>query len=255
MQIHLQVTDLSVAYNGTNALEHISFSASGGERIAVVGPNGAGKSTLFKALTGLLPLKAGCVETFGSRLGYVNQRSMVDLKFPVTVYDVVMMGRTVKIGWLRWPGRQDREIILSSLEQVGMLDFARRQIGGLSGGQQQRVFIARTLAQEADILLMDEPFSGVDVPSMEAILTLLDTLSQRGVMVIVSTHDLNLAVERFDRLMLLNRSLIAYGDPHKVITPEVLSQAYGGKAVWRGEGYAMVLGDIDCCGGEGHHHD
>jgi manganese/iron transport system ATP-binding protein len=138
---------------------------------------------------------------------------------------------------------------------VGMLGYADRQIGELSGGQQQRVFIARALAQEATILLMDEPFSGVDAPSQEAILELLDSLRAQAVTLLVSTHDLNLAVERFDRLALLNRRLVAYGVPQQAITPQTLAAAYGGQALWRGEDYAMVLGDIDCCGEEGHDHD
>jgi manganese/iron transport system ATP-binding protein len=166
-----------------------------------------------------------------------------------------MMGRIGKMGWFRWQRPSDREIVQQSLDQVGMLPLAGRQIGELSGGQQQRVFIARALAQEATILLMDEPFSGVDVPSQEAILEILDQVQARGVTMLISTHDINLAVERFDRLALINRQLIAYGEPRQVITRETLATAYGGQALWRGEDYAMVLGDIDCCGEGGHHHD
>ncbi len=248
------ISDLSVSYNGALALEAISFHVHGGERVAIVGPNGAGKSTLFKAMVGLLPTRAGRIDT-GGEVGYVTQRSVVDWGFPVTVHDVVMMGRVGKIGWLRWQRASDREIVQRCLAQVGMGPFANRQISELSGGQQQRVFIARALAQEATILLMDEPFSGVDAPSQEAILEILDRLHDQGVTMLVSTHDLNLAVERFDRLALLNRRLIAYGEPRQVVTPEALAAAYGGQAVWRGDDYAMVLGDIGCCGGEGHHHD
>jgi ABC-type Mn2+/Zn2+ transport system ATPase subunit len=195
------------------------------------------------------------VETQGAEFGYVTQRSAVDWGFPVTVHDAVMMGRVTRMGWLRWQRPSDREIVKHSLEQVGMLDYANRQIGELSGGQQQRVFIARALAQEATILLMDEPFAGVDTPSREAIMEILDHLRDHDVTVLVSTHDLNLAVERFDRLALLNRQLIAYGVPHQAVTPQNLAAAYGGQALWRGEDYAMLLGDIDCCGEEGHHHD
>jgi len=165
----LEVVDLTVSYNGTPALEGISFTVRAGERVAIVGPNGAGKSTLFKAMIGLLPIQAGYAKTSGAEFGFVTQRSMVDWNFPVTVHDVVMMGRVTKMGWLRWQRPRDREIVRRCLEQVGMLDYADRQVGELSGGQQQRVFIARALAQEAAILLMDEPFSGVDAPSREAI--------------------------------------------------------------------------------------
>lgn len=251
----LAVHNLTVSFNGQHALESVSFDVQAGERVAIVGPNGAGKSTLFKALVGLLHPKTGSVQTKGAELAYVTQRSAVDWSFPVTVHDVVMMGRIGKMGWLRWQRAVDREAVRRCLAQVGMTAYASQQIGELSGGQQQRVFIARALAQEATVLLMDEPFSGMDAPSQEAILEILRQLRDEGVTVLVSTHDLNLAVERFDRLALLNRKLIAYGPPRQVITPQTLTAAYGGQAVWRGEDYAMVLGDIDCCGGEGHHHD
>jgi ABC-type Mn2+/Zn2+ transport system ATPase subunit len=251
----LEVFNLTVSYNGNPALEGISFSVQAGERVAIVGPNGAGKSTLFKALVGLIRPTAGSVGTGGTEFGYVTQRSAVDWSFPVTVHDVVMMGRIAKMGWLRWQRPRDREMVRHSLEQVGMLEYANQQIGELSGGQQQRVFIARALAQESTILLMDEPFSGVDTPSQEAILEILDRLRDQGVTVLVSLHDLNLAVERFDLLALLNRQLVAYGPAQQAITPETLAAAYGGQAVWRGEDYAMVLGDIDCCGEGGHQHD
>jgi ABC-type Mn2+/Zn2+ transport system ATPase subunit len=249
----LEVSNLGVSYNGVQALEGISFIVQSGERVAIVGPNGSGKSTLFRALIGLVT-KTGTVEANGAEFGYVTQRSAVDWSFPVTVHDVVMMGRIGKMGWLRWQRPRDREIVQRCLAQVGMTDYAGRQIGELSGGQQQRVFIARALAQEATILLMDEPFTGVDAPSREAILEIMDRLRDQGVTLLVSTHDLNLAVERFDRLALLNRQLIAYGAPRQVITPQVLSAAYGGQAVWRGDDYAMVLGDIECCGESEHQH-
>ncbi|MEJ2735857.1 MAG: metal ABC transporter ATP-binding protein [Anaerolineae bacterium] len=252
----LQVSNLTVRYNGTHALEGVSFTVHAGERVAIVGPNGAGKSTLFKALVGLLHPARGTMETNGAEFGYVTQRSAVDWSFPVTVHDVVMMGRIAKMGWLRWQRPSDREIVQRCLAQVGMLDYASRQIRELSGGQQQRVFIARALAQEATILLMDEPFAGVDAPSQEAILEIIERLHGQGVTILVSTHDLNLAVERFDRLALLNRQLIAYGPPQQAVTPETLAAAYGGQALWRGEDYAMVLGDIGCCGEIGDHdHD
>jgi len=251
----LIVENLTVSYDGSLALDSVSLSINAGERVAVVGPNGAGKSTLFKAMVGLLRPKSGSVRTHGAALGYVTQRSVVDWSFPVTVHDVVMMGRIGKMGWLRWQRPRDRDIVRRALAQVGMLELANRQIGELSGGQQQRVFIARALAQEATILLMDEPFAGVDTPSQEAILEILDRLRERGVTVLVSTHDLTLAVERFDRLALVNRRLIAYGPARQTITPETLAAAYGGKALWRGEDYALVLGDIACCGEEGHRHD
>jgi manganese/iron transport system ATP-binding protein len=247
----LEVKNLTVAYNGTNALEGVSFRIEAAERVAIVGPNGAGKSTLFKAMVGLLHPSQGTTETNGAEIGYVTQRSNVDWTFPVSVHDVVMMGRIGRMGWLRWQRPHDREVVRRCLAQVGMLEYANRQIGELSGGQQQRVFIARALAQEATILLMDEPFAGVDTPSQEAILEILNHLRGQGVTVLVSLHDLNLAVQRFDRLALLNRRLIAFGPPRQIVTPETLAEAYGGQALWRGEDYALVLGDIGCCGEEG----
>ena len=251
----LEVHNLSISYNGTRALEDVSFRVDAGQRVAIVGPNGAGKSTLFRAMVGLIPIQAGSIQTFGAALGYVTQRSVIDWGFPVTVHDVVMMGRVGKMGWLRWQRPVDREIVQGSLEQVGMLAYADRQIGELSGGQQQRVFIARALAQEANILLMDEPFSGVDAPAQETILEILGRLHQGGVTMLVSTHDLNLAVEWSDQLALLNRRLVSYGPPRQAVTPQRLAEAYGGQALWRGEDYAMVLGDIACCGEGEHHHD
>jgi ABC-type Mn2+/Zn2+ transport system ATPase subunit len=254
MTVALQVHNLTVRYNGNIALDDVSFDVHPGERVAIVGPNGAGKSTLFNALLGLVHPTRGTVDANGAEFGYVTQRSAVDWSFPVTVHDAVMMGRITRMGWLRWQRPSDRDIVRRCLEQVGMLEFGTRQIGELSGGQQQRVFVARALAQEATILLMDEPFAGVDSPSQEAILAILDRLRGQGVTVLVSTHDLNLAVERFDRLALLNRQLVAYGKPQEAVTPQSLAAAYGGSALWRGDDYAMVLGDIDCCGEEGHHH-
>ena len=249
----LQVRDLSAGYDGRNALEGVTFGVLAGERVAVVGPNGAGKSTLFKVLAGLLRARQGTIQTSGAAIGFVAQRAAVDWSFPVTVHDMVMMGRIGKIGWLRWQRPKDRDVVHRCLAQVGMLEMANRRIGELSGGQQQRVFVARALAQEATLLLMDEPFAGVDSPSQEAILEILDHLRQQRVTVLVSTHDLNLAVERFDQLALINRRLIAFGPPRQVINREILADAYGGHALWRGEDYAMVLGDIGCCEGEAPH--
>lgn len=257
MSVRLEVEHLTVHYNGHVALEDVSFSVDAGEQVAIVGPNGAGKSTLFQAIAGLIPIANGQVKFDGGQrrveIGYLTQRSNVDWRFPVSVFDVVMMGRVGKIGWLRWYTPKDRQIVEQCLERVGMRAYAGQPIGELSGGQQQRVFIARALAQEADILLMDEPFSGVDLPSQEAILDILESLRAQRITILVSTHDLNLAMQRFDRLALLNRRLISYGPARQAITSETLTQAYGGQALWRGEDYVMVVGDIGCCGGGREH--
>ena len=216
----LDVQHLTVRYNGHVALEDISFHLHEGERIAVVGPNGAGKSTLFKVVSGVLQPNSGEVNIYGSRprghmcIGYIPQRSQVDWNFPVTVSDVVMMGRSAKLGPLNWPHTRDWEHVSHALETVDMADLTRRQIGQLSGGQQQRMFIARALAQESELMLMDEPLTGLDTPSQEGILDLLDRLQKEKVTVMVATHDLDQAESHFDRIMLLNHRIVSFGEPN-----------------------------------------
>ncbi|MDL1897842.1 metal ABC transporter ATP-binding protein [Anaerolineae bacterium CFX7] len=237
---HLQVNDVSVTYNhaARPALEHVTFGVPEGMRVAVVGPNGAGKSTLFKALVGLLPIQRGEILIHGVAFGahqecvaYVPQREQVDWRFPVNVQDVVMMGRYGALGWFKQPGKHDRAIVARCLEQMGIAPLAARSIDELSGGQQQRVFLARALAQEPHILLMDEPFTGVDTTTQAATLTLLDELKTQRVTLIVSTHDLNLAATHFDRVLLLNHRVIAYGAPAQTLTSENLLRAFGARAV------------------------
>ncbi len=248
---HLEVQDLSVGYNGHPILCDISFDVPQGTRVAVVGPNGAGKSTLFKAIVGLLPARGGRVLVHGLPYGqhldcvaYIPQRGEVDWRFPVTVADVVMMGRYGHLGWLVRPGPADRAIVRRSLEQMGIGGLAGRPIGELSGGQQQRAFLARALAQEPHILLMDEPFTGVDVTTQEATLALIDQLGRQSVTVLVSTHDLTLATQRFDRVLLLNRKLIYYGRASGAFTPEALGEAFGGQVLFLPNGAAVV---DQCC--------
>ncbi len=225
--------DVTTGYNGQVVVEGVTARIQAGERVAVVGPNGAGKSTLFKAIVGLLPLHRGhvcfqgqCPDP-GGRLAYVPQRESIDWSFPVTVADVVMMGRFGRLGWFRNPGPKDRAVVMGSLERVGMAEYAGVQIGELSGGQQQRAFLARALAQEADIFLLDEPFTGVDTTTQAATFAVLDELQREGKTVIVATHDLNSVFRHFDRVLALNRRLIAYGTPEEVFTPEVLAATYG----------------------------
>jgi ABC-type Mn2+/Zn2+ transport system ATPase subunit len=233
--VALKVEGLSVGYAGqSRAITSVSFEVNQGERIAVIGPNGAGKSTLFKALVGLIPHASGEISLHGedcrtshTMIGYVPQQEAIDWNFPVTVYDVVMMGRARKIGWLRWPRKHDRAAVHAALEQVGMRDYHSRQIGQLSGGQKRRVFIARALAQETDLLLLDEPFSGVDIAAEEEIMETLDELQASGITVLLATHDLNTAAARFDRILLLNGCVITYGHPEHAFQPEALKAAYG----------------------------
>jgi ABC-type Mn2+/Zn2+ transport system ATPase subunit len=249
---HLQVENITVTYNDLPALRDVTFQVPQGMRVAIVGPNGAGKSTLFKALVGLLPLREGRIIVHGSPLGrhkecvaYVPQREEVDWKFPVTVSDVVMMGRYGNLGWLRYPGKYDQRVVAHSLEQMNIANLARASIGELSGGQQQRVFLARALAQEPHILLMDEPFTGVDAATQEATLALLTQLQDDRVTVMVSTHDLNLASSRFDQVLLLNRRVVAFGDPSQVFEPANITKAFGTHTLVLKDAHSMVVDD--CC--------
>lgn len=246
----LEMENVRVSYNGQLALEGLTFQVAHGARLAVVGPNAAGKTTLFKAMVGLVQLKTGRIQIHGLPLGhhqdcvaYVPQREEVDWRFPVTVYDVVMMGRFGQQGWLRRPSKNDRDVVTTCLEQLGIVDLASRPIGELSGGQQQRAFLARALAQEPHILLMDEPFTGVDFTTQEATLDLLEHLQSQQVTAMVSTHDLTLASERFEQVLLLNKHMIAYGPPQEVFTPANLSQAFGSQVLFL-DGVAVV---DQCC--------
>ncbi len=252
----LEVVGLTVRYNGHHALEEVSFRLNSGERLAVVGPNGAGKSTLFKAIVGVLNPTTGEVKVAGRSPGghiciaYVPQRTQVDWSFPTTVDAAVMMGRFGKIGLLRRPGRRDWEYVRECLNVVGMTPLAGRQIGELSGGQQQRMFIARALAQEAELMLMDEPLTGLDVPAQEDIFRVLETLRARGVTVMVATHDLNQAAERFDRVMLLRHRLVGLGLPAEVFTPANLQAAYGGHLHLIPSEQGWLAVSDTCCTGE-----
>jgi manganese/iron transport system ATP-binding protein len=254
----LDIDHISVGYNGQPVLQDLTFKVEYGGRVAVVGPNGAGKSTLFKALVGLLPLRQGEIYIHGMPLGthqdcvaYVPQREEVDWRFPVTVADVVMMGRYGRLGWLNQPGKNDRQVVMHCLDQMGLAPMAKASIGDLSGGQQQRAFLARALAQEPHILLMDEPFTGVDVTTQEATLALLDQLQMQHVTVMVSTHDLNMAAQRFDSVLLINRRLVAYGSPAEVFTTDNVRQAFG-THVLKLDGTMVV---DECCGPDEQSHE
>lgn len=256
----LEMRQVSLAYAASGndfaaasyALQDVSFQIERGEQVAVVGPNGAGKSTLFKLIVGTLKPSQGQVLMFGHApdqhtcIAYVPQRSQINMAFPVTVEDVVMMGRVGRMGLFRRPNRKDWEFVRASLARVGASDLAGRQIGELSGGQQQRVFIARTLAQEAELLLLDEPFAGLDVPSQQAIFEILASLHSDRVTVLVATHDLDMAAERFDRVMLLNRRIVAFDRGAAVLTAENLLAAFGGHVHRVDEHGGMVL--ADSCG-------
>jgi len=244
----LDVSHLTVRYNGRTALEDITFHLHEGERIAIVGPNGAGKSTLIKVVAGVLQPQSGEVNISGSRpgehvcIGYIPQRSHVDWTFPVSVADVVMMGRSAKLGPLNWPHKRDWDMVHHALETVELTDLASRQISQLSGGQQQRMFIARALAQEAELMLMDEPLTGLDAPAQEGLLNILDRLKSEKVTVMLATHDIDQAASHFDRIMLLNHRLIALGEPNEVLRTDNLLHAYGGRLRVDPQG-AMLVDD------------
>jgi manganese/iron transport system ATP-binding protein len=247
----LELRGVSAGYDGSLVLDDVSFQVPHGARVAIVGPNGAGKSTLFKVLVGLLPVWRGEVLIHGRPLGahqdcvaYVPQHNDIDWRFPVTVSDVVMMGRYGQLGRTRRPAKLDRDIVIRSLAQLRIADLARRSIGELSGGQQQRVFLARALAQEPHILLMDEPFTGVDASTQEATLDLLDDLTAQQVTVMISTHDLNLAASRFKQVLLLNHRVVAYGAVDEVFTPQALGQAFNSQVLMLPNGLTLV---DDCC--------
>lgn len=247
----VQVQDLTVAYRDQPALWDIDMEVPEGVLLGIVGPNGAGKTTLLRAILGLMPAAAGRVLVHGEPIedqrrlvGYVPQRGSVDWDFPTSVIDVVTMGLYGKLGWFRRPGRRERELALQALEQVGLQDFAQRQISQLSGGQQQRTFLARALVQDAQIYFMDEPFAAVDAVTERAIIAIMRELRARGKTVIVVHHDLQTVTEYFDWVALLNVELVTSGPTATVFTPENLRKTYGGRVSYlQQEQLAPAAGD------------
>ncbi len=232
----IQVENLTVSYGPVPALLDVSVSIPAGQLVGVIGPNGSGKSTLIKSILGFVKPDIGNVQIFGQdaakakgRVAYVPQRGSVDWDFPVTVREVALMGRYGTKRWWQDMSRNDYALADRALEQVRMSDLAKRQIGQLSGGQQQRVFMARALAQDADILLLDEPFAGVDASTERAILNVLTEAKQKGKTMVVVHHDLETAAEYFDSLILLKQRMFAFGSPDQVLDPELLSEVYEGK--------------------------
>jgi manganese/iron transport system ATP-binding protein len=230
----LLVQHLTVNYRNVNALEDISFQLRSGQLVGLLGPNGAGKSTLIKALLGLIPTRSGQV-LYGDRplsqqrqhVAYVPQRSQIDWDYPATVWNVVMLGRTVHTGWLRSPSRQSAVIVKESLDRVGMLDLRDRPIGSLSGGQQQRVFLARAIAQQADLLLLDEPLAAVDKKTEALVFQIYDELKAEGKTLLISCHEWGGILNHYDELLLINQQLIAQGTPEDIMTSDNIQQAYG----------------------------
>ena len=253
-RIDVLLENVTVGYGTRPALENVDLEVRAGTLLAVVGPNGAGKSTLLKVLAGLLRPWSGCVDVLGKppgqaahRIAYVPQAEMVDWQFPVTVEDVVAMGRYPKLGWVRRPGAIDRAAVADALEQVGMAGHRLTQIGSLSGGQRRRVFLARALATEPDLFLLDEPVTGVDATTQEDLMDILEYQTRLGRTVVATTHDLACAAQRFQQVAGVNRTVVAQGPSSLVLDPEVLARIYGGHLlVVSGETYLMD---------DAHHHD
>jgi manganese/iron transport system ATP-binding protein len=230
----LEVQNLSVRYREITALSDISFSLTAGSLVGLIGPNGAGKSTLLKAILELIPAQAGQVFYQGTpikqhrqKIAYLPQRSQIDWDYPVTVWNVVMMSRTLHTGWFGNMSRRSREIVREVLERVELYELRDRPIKNLSGGQQQRVFLARALAQQADILLLDEPMTAVDKKTEALMWQIYNELRQEGKTLLISCHEWGSSLERYDKLLLLNRYLIDFGTPRQVLTTENIQQAYG----------------------------
>ena len=234
----LIASDISAGYEGRPVFTGVSFDVEHGERLAVLGPNGGGKTTLFRLLLGELPLLAGSVSADGG-FGYVPQTERSRLDYPVSALDVALMGTLSRLPWWRRPSRSDRTFATAMLERVGLGDLADAQFGDLSGGQRQRVFVARALVQDAPILLLDEPFMGVDRPSEQLLDELLRELAAEGRGIVAATHDLEQARE-WDRVLCLNRGMIAFGRPEEVLTPSVLAETYGGELVLVADGAAVL---------------
>lgn len=230
----LEVEHLDVDYRGVVAVEDVSFRVSPGQMVGVIGPNGAGKSTLVKAILGLIPISGGTIKFCNCpirkqlrSIAYVPQRTQVDWDYPITVQNVVMMARTVSTGWFRRSNRKSKEIVKSALQRVGMWEFRSRQIGELSGGQQQRVFLARALAQQADLFFFDEPFVGIDKATEDIMFDIFNELRRDDKILILITHNLGETLAQCDSLLLLNKYIIADGSMKEVVTTENLQRAYG----------------------------
>lgn len=233
MKHAIAVRELHVSYFGNEVVRDVSFSIERGSMVGIIGPNGAGKSTLIKAMLGLIPSDKGDIRFYGKetnevrkQIAYVPQRSQIDWTFPITVMDTVLIGTYPSVGLFKFPKRKEKAWALECLRKVGLEEFRDRQIGELSGGQQQRVFLARALAQKPELLLLDEPFVGIDVASEETIIRILKELQLEDKTIVVVHHDLSKANTYFDQLLLMNKDLIKFGATHEVLNREVMSKAY-----------------------------
>jgi manganese/zinc/iron transport system ATP- binding protein len=248
----LELRDLAAGYDGSWVLSGVDLALPPGRLVAVIGPNGSGKSTLLRAILGLVPHRRGTVLLSGQpidrrRIAYVPQRELVDWSFPINAEQVVLMGRYPRIGPVAPAGPDDRAAVAAALERVGMRDLSHRQIGALSGGQQQRVFLARALVQDADVVLLDEPMTGVDLATEETISTLMRDLRDAGTTVVYATHDLEAAADISDLLCFVNGRIVAFGPPAETFTPHTLHETFGGELM------IVDAGDHAHVHGGGHH--
>jgi len=250
----IALRDVTAGYEGRTALEAVSLDIAQGSLLAVFGPNGGGKTTLLKLIAGVLRPWTGTVETLGvhageaaRRIAYVPQAELVDWSFPITVWNVAMMGRFARLGPFRQPSKTDRAAVSAALERVGMSGESRTQIGRLSGGQRRRAFLARAIAAEPDLYLLDEPVTGVDVPTEEDLMALLAIEAGAGRTIVATTHDLAAVSRHFAQVVAVNRRIIASGDASLVRDPDILSRTYGG--------HLLVLGERAVLLDDAHHHD
>jgi ABC-type Mn2+/Zn2+ transport system ATPase subunit len=261
----IRLVGVTAGYGERVALAEVNLEVPVGALVAVVGPNGGGKSTLLKLIAAVIKPWTGTVEVLGAvagrearRVAYVPQAELVDWSFPVNVWNVTMMGRYPRLGPLHQPGRADHEAVENALQRVGMLEQARTPIGALSGGQRRRAFLARAMAAEADLYLLDEPVTGVDVPTQEAIMALLIAEAEKGKAVVATTHDLGAAVRHFKSIVAVNRRIVAAGPAALLTNPDILSRTYGGHLLVLG-GSLGILDDShhhdDPSGGERHFHE
>jgi manganese/iron transport system ATP-binding protein len=264
-RLAVRLSGVTAGYDGLAALTGVDLEIRTGSLVAVFGPNGGGKTTLLKLIAGLLPPWSGSVEVLGEpagraarRIAYVPQAELVDWSFPVSVWNVAMMGRYPRLGPLHQPGRADRDAVAAALQRVGMLGAARRQIGRLSGGQRRRAFLARAIAADAELYLLDEPVTGVDVPTQEDLMELLAAESAAGKTVIATTHDLAAASRHFEEVVGVNRGIIVAGPVILLNDPDVIARTYGGHLLLVGQ-HGVLLDDAHhhdvASGGERHFHD
>jgi ABC-type Mn2+/Zn2+ transport system ATPase subunit len=234
MKKAIEIKNLTISYREMLALDNVSVSIASGKITGIIGPNGSGKSTLLKGILGIVPISKGEVSFFGvsleqyrAKIAYVPQRESIDWDFPITVEEVVAMGRILPKKWWARTTLLDKEVVKETLKKVQLSEFATRQIGQLSGGQQQRVFLARALAQEAELIVMDEPFVGIDMASQDSILAIVQKLRDSGKTIVIVHHDLSVVAQYFDDVVLLNKQLIAHGPIDEILKPENIEKAYG----------------------------